>query len=444
MSGRGAGFVPRRVVELELGEPLPALSELALGYARALCVVRLHGQPMGLVDVAVGEAAEAAGLAAAVWAALGAPINAHRAADGEPPLAGLPAEGLGAAGEPRCRAGWARPDATAPLVSVIVATHERPADLARCLEALAGQRYARYEVLVVDNAPRTGATAALVQARQASWPQLRYLREDRPGQALAQNTALAEARGEIVAFTDDDAVVDPDWLAALVAAFAAGPDVGCVTGLVLPLELETPAQLWFEQYGGFGRGWTRRVYDLAARGVADRVHPMAVGRFGTGANMAFRRDVLAAIGGFDARLGPGSLVLGAADLAAFFDVLIRGYQVVYEPAALVYHAHRRDYAALRGQIYTWGVGFTAFVTRALLARPRLGLVLVRELLKGLPTALTLRAQRNRQLLAGWPRQLAAADYPRELRVVELLGRPYGPLAYLRSWWRCRTLLGGVC
>jgi len=121
---------------------------------------------------------------------------------------------------------------------------------------------------------------------------------------------------EIVAFTDDDTIPDRHWLTEIVRGFWAAPRVGCVTGPILPSELATPAQLWIEQFGGYSRGFKRRVYDLGVNRPPDSLFPYAAGRFGSGANMAFRRSLLLDLGGFDPALGGGTPALGGEDLAA--------------------------------------------------------------------------------------------------------------------------------
>jgi GT2 family glycosyltransferase len=239
--------------------------------------------------------------------------------------------------------------ADGPLVSVIVATRDRPESLRTCLDALLRLTYPRREIIVVDNAPTSNATMDLVTGAFGHMPHLRYTREDRPGLGRAHNHGLGLARGEMVAMTDDDVVPDPEWLTELVRAFAVDERVGCVTGLILPYELETPAQLWFEQYGGFGRGFNRRVFDLSEHRPADRLYPLTAGKFGAGANMAFRTHVLRSIGGFDPTLGPGTPTLGGEDIDAFFRVITAGYQLAYEPGAFVYHVHRREYTPCTGR-----------------------------------------------------------------------------------------------
>lgn len=250
-------------------------------------------------------------------------------------------------------------------VTVAVCTRDRPEDLARCLDALAALRYPGLEILVVDNAPATRDAQGVVAAR----PGVRYAVEPRPGLGWARNRALAEATGEILAFTDDDVVVDAGWVEALAAVFQEDAQVGAVTGLVLPLELETRAQRLFEDYRSFGRGH-ERIHARMSPGAG----PVAArygltGSFGAGANMAFRRRVLEELGGFDPCLGPGTLSRGGDDLEMYFRVLKTGHALVYEPAAVVRHRHRRQMYALFGQIRDHGTSFSSYVVRSAIAYP---------------------------------------------------------------------------
>jgi len=223
-----------------------------------------------------------------------------------------------------------------------VCTRNRPADLARCVEALCALDYpGTLDILVVDNAPSDDSTDILVRAR---FPQVRYVRELRPGLDWARNRAIIEARGEILAYTDDDVVVDQLWARAIARVFAENPGVMAVTGLVVPLEPETAAQLAFEQYGGFGRGFTQRWYGInRADGERAAAEHMATGKYGTGANMAYRRSVFSRIGGFDPALAVGTGTHGGGDLEMFFRVIKADFPLVYEPRAMVRHRHRPDY-----------------------------------------------------------------------------------------------------
>ncbi len=253
-------------------------------------------------------------------------------------------------------------------VTVAVCTRNRASQLRECLDALSALEYPPelLDVVVVDNAPVDSSTRDIV----AEYPSIRYLCEPRPGLDWARNHAAREARGAIVAYTDDDVSVDPGWVKAIADAFEEEPHAMCVTGLVLPDELDTRAQLLFEKYGGFGRGFKRWVYrvDVEAGQSAARMYG-GTGRFGTGANMAFRRRFFETEGLFDPALDVGTPSNGGGDLEMFFRVLKSGAALVYEPAAMVRHRHRRDYASLKKQIANNGVGFYAYLVRTAQAYP---------------------------------------------------------------------------
>ena len=139
----------------------------------------------------------------------------------------------------------------------MICTRERPQQLELCLRSLEPNLSSIHEVVVVDNAPRSDATRRLVQGRE----KIRYVCEPRPGLSAARNTGIAHSKGDIIVFTDDDVVVHADWARRLREAFL-GERTMCVTGLVLPSELRTEAQVAFERsIGGFGTGFLRITYD---------------------------------------------------------------------------------------------------------------------------------------------------------------------------------------
>ena len=229
-------FRPTKVVDIELDQPLVAIEHLD-GYESVQALVRLHGAPLGFVRLPVEDGrCLAISLAKAILDDNSLAIIRHLTRDG---LA-LPPEADGLRIADLVHVPHAAYCGPLPLVTVAVCTRDRPADLARCLESLIKIDYPTLELLVIDNAPTTDATERLVCER---YPNTRYIRESRPGLNWARNRAICEARGEIVAYTDDDAVVDPGWIAALASIFAEYADVMAVTGLVVPFELETEAQV---------------------------------------------------------------------------------------------------------------------------------------------------------------------------------------------------------
>ena len=297
-----------------------------------------------------------------------------------------------------------------------------PGRTRRLLAFSAGAELLPQRIVVVDDDPE-GDDAPKVIAECDRSSLIRYVPGDSRGLAAAHNRGLLEVETPLIAFTDDDVVAEEDWLAGLVDAFSASPEVGCVTGMIRALELETDEQVWLDGYAGFSKGATRRVFDLTENRPADPLFPFAAGSLGSGANMAFSRRALDEIGGFDPALGAGTVARGGDDLSAFFEVILQGYRLVYEPQAVVRHRHAHTLEALRGQVYGYGLGLTAYLTKCLLDRPRLLPSVVRQLPRAVAHALAPGSQRNAR---------RPADYPRELVWRERRGMLAGPVAYLRS------------
>lgn len=339
---------PVRVVAVDVTATVPAIGSAGGRYAGARIFAFAGPCPIGETRVDL----PAAGLSSSQVAELIA--RAGLAADVPPPRCAGPAAG--------------------PLISVVVATDlGRPQALERCLAALEHQDHPRREVILVVN--RAGGDGS---SRLALPPGVRVAVEPRPGASAARNRGLAVATGEVVAFTDDDAVPGPSWLSSIAARFADEPDAGAVTGLVLPGELETPAQVWFEESGNaFAQRYRRASFAGGPFTVGDRLagaaaqQPIyAMGPFGTGCNMAFRREVLTRLGGFDPALGPGTPARAGEDLLLLLRLLAEGGRLAYEPSAVVWHSHRAGAEELRRQVAGYGRGFTAMLTAAVLQDPR--------------------------------------------------------------------------
>jgi len=398
----------------------------------ALALVRLHGAPLGVIHLDFPPPTRPSErLAETIWAGLGPAIarhvTSHRCAcvpDGPAALlAGLPALATG------CSA--AVTEHPPGSVAVIISTTGRVDVLERSLESLAKIDRPDMEVIIVDNRPATGETLALVSDIMLRDGRFRYVAEPRKGLSVARNRGVAEAMSaEYVAFTDDDAVVDPGWLGWLLAPFA-DKSVTATTGMVLPLELETTAQKRFEQYAGFSKGTHRRCYDLTAERADDRLlYPYWGGMFGSGNSMAFRRSALVCAGGFDPALGAGSPTGGGEDIAAFSDAILRGGRLVYEPRSLCWHEHRRGEEALRNQLFNYGAGFTATLCRAATQDPRF----VRSAARSVPIAIRLLSRRARAAS-----EQSESQLPPELSRLEYSGMLRGPLLYAKSVRRVSRL-----
>lgn len=213
--------------------------------------------------------------------------------------------------------------------SIIICTHNRCWDLQESLDALIDLSYPKedYEIIVVDNGSQD-STAQICQNASAQCNNLRYLREDTPGLSHARNTGIEQARGEFIAFLDDDALPEPDWLEKLEVCFK-DTRVVCVGGMVRPV-------------------WQKLT------GWPDWLHPRLIGYFTVidypmfrrlsypscpaGTNVAFRKTVFEEVGTFNTQLGrTGTSLLSGeeADLCIAIDKA--GYQIVYTPEAVVHH-----------------------------------------------------------------------------------------------------------
>lgn len=348
-------FRPWRVVHHDLRTGVPILPPMhALG--GVLVVLWWRSTPLGQLTIRAGqsprsEAALREAVAAAVAPAL---FDWLRGAPGDEPLDLAALRALAMSGPPleqfeRLLA--ARPQRVVPI-SVVVCTRARPAHLRNCLNALRALRRRPHEIIVVDNAPDTSATREVVEA----FPETSYVLEPRPGLDRARNTGVRAARGEIIAFLDDDADAHADWLGALADAFDA-PDVALVAGLVLPAELETEAQYVFETRWGLHRGYRPRTFDRTFY-LQRRGRGLPVWEIGAGANLAVRRSVLERLGGFDERLDSGAAGVGG-DSELCYRVLAAGLDCRYDPRAVVHHHHRRAWSDLERQLFMYMRGHVA-------------------------------------------------------------------------------------
>ena len=327
--------MPTAVLDLEF-ENLPEELTGLEGYSRALILIRINGLPVGQSLISVQDGKIGNGdlkkelMEGANWSFWQYWLNNY----------------LGIK-DPRTN-----PTGPVPPSTVAVCTRDRTEDLKRCLDALVSMPDDGQEILVIDSCSSTDSTRKLAERYKG----IRYIREGYPGLNIARNRALREASHSVVAFTDDDAVPDPNWLRSLLKNFE-DPLVLCVTGLTMPLELETEAQEYFEKGGGFSRGFYRILYDSGMQ------CPHEAGVTGAGVNMALRKSILESIGPFDEALDAGTPTCSGGDTELFFRILSSGYRIVYDPAALNWHRHKRTWSKVTRYIYGYKVGEFAIHAR---------------------------------------------------------------------------------
>lgn len=220
--------------------------------------------------------------------------------------------------------------------------------------------------------------------------------------------------------------VDRLWLRALDGAFR-DPAVGLVTGFVAAASLATEAEQLFElAYGGMSKGFERKTFS-SGRDPAWRL--IATHHLGVGANMALRRKVLEAIGGFDTALDVGTPTHGGGDLDAFHRIIVAGWVAHYEPAALAWHHHRPTMRGLEWQLYDNGRAFGAYLItrwRSPTVDPREVLVFAAKWVAWLHGRIARRLLRREKV-------------PLPLLLREIWGALHAPWGYVRSHARDQRL-----
>jgi GT2 family glycosyltransferase len=391
-------FRPQWVGEVELTAPLSdhqlPLASDGSRYQSARLLVRNRGQPVGFLEL---ELATGWLIAAQVRAAID--------------VRSWEMEDAGASAAPAAPA--------CADIGVIVCTRDRLDSLRATLTSILNATPGPQEVIVVDSAPATDGARALIEELEDS--RLRYAVESIPGLSRARNRGIAEARCGIVAFTDDDVIVDRGWLAAIARGFERGTEIACVTGFVAPAELDTPAQQMFESMVGWGASYRSRVWELSEPPADDPLFPYTSGKFGAGANFALRKDAVRELGGFDEALGAGTPSGGGEDLDMFLRVLLHDRKLAYEPAALVWHRHRREQDAAKRQLFGYSAGLSAYAYKQLLG-PSTRKDVVRRIPRALVRAVSL-VRDDRQ---------APTANRRSLWTTQLRGYACGPALYARG------------
>ena len=284
--------IPTAVLDLEISGKFTELNDIG-DFVGALVLYRLHGRPLGwgAAPVTEGRLDRAALvrqlLEQHAWSCA-LPLAERAVHSGIPPRA-IDVGSMLLSQPPALPGG--------PLVTVAVCNRTPASQLSPCLDSLVALDYATLDLVLVDASDDRGRVEALVRDQ---YPQIRYTSA---GAGSAPRRAIAECRGDVLALTHGDAVVDRQWVSRLVAVFLADPDVMTVTGLTLPRTIERPMRAGLPAGAPFCREWTRVLAEsnqvaAATQNVFERA----------GANVAFWQ--------------PGTPVAGP-------------YTQVFEPAAIV-------------------------------------------------------------------------------------------------------------
>lgn len=228
-----------------------------------------------------------------------------------------------------------------PIFSIVIPTYNRPAQLTVCLQACARLDYPRdrFEVIVVDDGGATPLDA--VVARFHGMLAIKLLRQENAGPAAARNRGVSEARGEFLAFTDDDCAPESNWLRALASQFVASPD--CAVGG------QTLNALAHNIYSGASQlliSYLFSYYNAVPRAA----------RFFPSNNLAFPAERFRAIGGFDV-----TYPRAAGEDRELCDRWLHcGYRMVYVEEAVVRHAHDLTFRTFLRQHFHYGCGAFCF------------------------------------------------------------------------------------
>ncbi len=233
-------------------------------------------------------------------------------------------------------------------VSVVIPSRNRPDLAAAAVDSVLANRHPPFDVVVVDQSD-DDRTAERLRPTVKADARLTYLPSATRGASRARNLGAAHARGDVVAFLDDDCTAPLDWIGSIVAAFERHPDVDLLYGQV------------------------RRARALEGQdGVVPTLEfdaPRRVSRsqgfeiVGMSANLAVRRDRLERLGGFDALLGPGSGSAGGEDFDFEYRALLDGATLLLEPSVVVDHFGRRDSTEWPRLLHAYGLGDGAFYAK---------------------------------------------------------------------------------
>jgi glucosyl-dolichyl phosphate glucuronosyltransferase len=254
------------------------------------------------------------------------------------------------------------------FISVLICTRNRAESFRRAVESLfcpTNLEAPDWELLVVESS--TDRTAEICHHFQQRFPEhFRFLRENKVGKSHALNTAIAEAKGEILAFTDDDVLFTPDYIQWIRTVFSSFPVDAAQGRVVLDCEDGWPK-------------WLDETNSLMAdhRDYGEEVIPLKGTLCGT--NMVIRKELFQEVGGFAPELGPGGIGV-FEDTEISLRMREKGYRLIYAPQILIRHQWARDRltkAFIRKRMFLHG-RVNAYYDDLPVSLPRFGLYVIKE------------------------------------------------------------------
>jgi hypothetical protein len=288
--------IPTAVLDLEISGKFTELNGIG-DFAGALVLYRLHGRPLGWGAASVTEGRlDRAALVRQLleqhaWSCA-LPLAERAVHSGIPPRA-IDVGSMLLSQPPALPGG--------PLVTVAVSSRTPASQLQPCLDSLLALDYATLDLVLIDASDDRARVEALIRDQ---YPAIRYC--SAPGSGSAPRRAIAECRGDVLALTRGDAVVDRRWVSRLVAVFLADPDVMTVSGLTLPRSIERPMRAGLPAGAPFCRDWTRASADWnQAAGAMQNVFER------DGANVALWRPGTSLAGPYTHVFEPAAIVRSA-------------------------------------------------------------------------------------------------------------------------------------
>jgi GT2 family glycosyltransferase len=286
-------------------------------------------------------------------------------------------------------------------VSAIICTRNRGDKIATAVRSVLACEYPSFDVTIIDQST-DDLTREAVEELAADEPRLRYVHSTKAGLSRAYNNGVARTTGTVLVFTDDDCIVEPDWISRIVAAFESEPDGDLLYGRVIAAGAdESDARLTPALHIG--------EPERLAKGEGFRV-------FGMGANFAARRRLFTKIGGFDEMLGGGGPLWSSQD----YDLEYRAYQagcvILLRPEVYVRHDGRREDEDWPQLLLAYGSGDGAFYMKHVRCRDVFATWLMarwvgRHVIRFVAKAVLRREDRNRPYLRGlWRGARASFNY----------------------------------